>query len=83
MNERELELLVSGIVCGALRTHPGFSDFFKVTPVMEGGNWSSRMVLAGQLGKFEIAVRKVAEAPAGSVPVSPPAAVVPAKAPGA
>ena len=81
MNDRELELLVSGIVCGALRTHPGFSDFFKVSPVMEGGNWSSRMGLAGGLGKFEVSVRKVADVVAAA-PVSAPAAA-PVKAPGA
>lgn len=81
MNDRELELLVAGIMCGALKTHPGFSDFFKVAPVMEGGNWSSRMALAGQLGKFEVSVRKVADV--ASAPVAAPVAAAPAKAPGA
>jgi hypothetical protein len=58
----ELELLVTGLLYGALLTHQSFSSEFVVVPVRgKDGIFRNRITLDGELGEFEISVRFLQE----------------------
>jgi hypothetical protein len=55
-----LELLVTGMIYGALLTHQSFSSAFTITPVMgKDGIFRNRITLDGELGDFTVSVKYV------------------------